>query len=152
MRKTDPSQAHFICCLGAALLMLIVLLRCPIHAQGFQAARRLPWISSSHAEHAVLCLQASESGAGSSGMPAAFPLVEEMLADNFLHQAFQRFFEGLQDRTASAVPSELASASQQLQTCLQRCLGWDFAVQDVRQPDSDDEYAPVVVALNEATL
>ena len=54
-RKTDPSQAHFICCLGAAFLMLIVLLRCPMHAQGFQAARRLPCISSSHAEHAVSC-------------------------------------------------------------------------------------------------
>ena len=85
-------------------------------------------------------------------MPAPFPVVEEMLADNFWHQAFQRFSEGLQDHTASAVPSELASASQQLQACLQRCLGWDFAVQAVRQPDSNDEYAPVVVALNEATL
>ena len=82
-------------------------------------------------------------------MPAAFPLVEEMLADSFLQQAFQRFFEGLQDQ---AVPPELASASQQLQACLQRRLGWDFAVQDLGHPDSDDEYAPVVVALSEATL
>ena len=85
-------------------------------------------------------------------MPAAFPLVEEMLADSFLHQAFQRFFEGLQDQAASAVPAELATASQQLQACLQRRLGWDFAVQDLGHPDSDDEYAPVVVALNEAAL
>ena len=72
-------------------------------------------------------------------MPAPFPLVEEMLADNILHQALQRVFEGLQDQIASAVPSELASASQQLQARLQRCRGWDFAVRDVRQPDSDDE-------------
>ena len=85
-------------------------------------------------------------------MPAAFPLVDEMLADSFLHQAFQRFFEGLQDQAASAVPAELASASQQLQAGLQRRLGWHFAVQDLEHPDSDDEYAPVVVALNEATL
>ena len=75
-----------------------------------------------------------------------------MLADSFLHQAFQRFFEGLQDQATRAVPPELASASQQLQACLQRSLGWDFAVQELGHPDSDDEYAPVVVALNEATL
>lgn len=85
-------------------------------------------------------------------MPAAFPLVEEMLADSFLHQAFQRFFEGLQDQATSAMPPGLAKASQQLQACLQRRLGWDFAVQDLGHPDSDDEYAPVVVALNEVAL
>eukprot|EP00891_Asterochloris_glomerata_P008767 jgi/Astpho2/8767/e_gw1.00128.29.1_t len=93
-----------------------------------------------------------EPEAGSSSMPAAFPLVEEMLADSFLHQAFQRFFEGLQDQATSAMPPGLAKASQQLQACLQRRLGWDFAVQDLGHPDSDDEYAPVVVALNEVAL
>lgn len=82
-------------------------------------------------------------------MPYGMPLVEEMLADSFLHQLFEQFFQTLHEE-AGQVQAALKTASTQLQLLLQHKLNWQFDVQEVGDDDDDNEYAPVIVQLEEA--
>lgn len=78
-------------------------------------------------------------------------LVEEFLADSFLQQLFAKYFAMLADE-APLLNTQLQSVSKQVQQLLEQKLGWDFQVQGVGQDDDEDEYAPVVVQLDNVTL
>lgn len=78
------------------------------------------------------------------------PLVQELLADSFLQQLFAQFFQTLHEE-ARLVQPNLKAASTQLQTLLRQRLQWDFDMKEVGD-DDDDEYAPVIVQLDEAHL
>ncbi len=78
-------------------------------------------------------------------------MVEELLADSFLQQLFARFF-GMLHEEAASVDRRLQAASKQVQQLLQQKLGWEFDFQDVGLDEEEDEYAPVVVQLDEVQL
>lgn len=79
------------------------------------------------------------------------PVLEEMLADSFLQQLFGQFFQALHEE-GSLVQPKLKAVSTQLQSLLRQKLGWDFEWEVIGEEDEDDEYAPVVVQLDEAHL
>ena len=78
-------------------------------------------------------------------------MVEELLADSFLQQLFAHFFEMLEEE-AAAVDNQLQLASKHVQQFLQQKLGCGFDFQDVGLDEDDDEFAPVVVQLDEVQL
>lgn len=78
-------------------------------------------------------------------------MVEELLADSFLQQLFAQFFGMLHEEVAAANP-QLHAVSKRVQQLLQQKLGWEFDFRDVGLDEEDDEYAPVVVQLDEVQL
>lgn len=93
-------------------------------------------------------------GGQASGVDGPFgmaAMVEEFLADSFLQQLFAKYFAMLADE-APVLNRQLQSVSKQVQQLLEQRLGWDFQVQGVGQDDDEDEYAPVVVQLDNVTL
>lgn len=103
----------------------------------------------------LIVVQQSEPVAAQGGPAAAaatpfgMPVVEELLADSFLQQLFGQFFQVLHEE-GGVVQPKLKAASSQLQMLLRLKLGWEFDLEEVE--DEDDEYAPVVVQLDEAHL
>ena len=145
MRKTDPSQAHFICCLGAASLMLIVLLRCPMHAQGFQAARRLPGACRGYLA-AMLSMPCRVYRPVNLEQVATACLLHSPWWRRCWLKIFTTRLAALRgatgpDRQCCAIRAgQRQPAAAGLPAALPGLgLGWGSAVQDVRQPDSDDE-------------
>ena len=95
--------------------------------------------------------QATAAAAAASGPLGMASMVEEFLADSFLHQLFAKFF-GMLHEEASVVNRQLQTVSKQVQQLLEQRLGWDFDVQGFGQDDEEDEYAPVIVQLDDVTL
>ena len=100
-------------------------------------------------------LQQSEPVATQAGPDAAaatpfgMPMVEELLVDSFLQQIFGQFFQTLHEEGAQVQP-KLKAFSSQLQTLFRHKLGWEFDLEELE--GEEDEYAPVVVQLDEAHL
>lgn len=117
-----------------------------------------PLQSCSGLQEPTLNPGASAEGAGEAAAAAATgplgmaSMVEEFLADSFLHQLFAKFF-GMLYEEAAVVHKQLQTVSKQMQQLLEQRLGWDFDIQGLGQDhNEDDEYAPVVVQLDGITL
>ena len=96
----------------------------------------------------------SNNGETTANMPFGVPMVEDLLSDSFLQQLFAQFFTMLHEESA-AVDNQLKAVCKQLQNVLHTRLGWDFAFESLQQneqDDEDDEYAPVVVQLEDVQL
>ncbi|XP_020591211.1 protein AAR2 homolog isoform X2 [Phalaenopsis equestris] len=68
--------------------------------------------------------------------------------DIFLYRLCKEFF--LLVLNAEVIDGDLLSLTRKLKKLLETTLGWDFVYMDAML-DEDDEFAPVVVPLNEAT-
>lgn len=90
-------------------------------------------------------------GSGVGGPFGMASLVDEFLADSFLQQLFAKYF-GMLDDEAPLLNRQLQAVSRQVQQLLEQRLGWYFAVQGIGQDEEVDEYAPVVVQLDNITL
>lgn len=95
----------------------------------------------------------AELGNGdAAATPVGMPLAEEMLADSFLQQLFGQFLQYLHEESLRVQP-KLKAVSRQLQELFQQKLGWDFGWQVIGpDDDDDDEYAPVIVQLDDVQL
>ena len=90
---------------------------------------------------------AAPAAAGPFGLAS---MVEEFLADSFLQQLFAKFFGMLYE--APNLNTQVQSLSKQLQRLLEQRLGWGLDEHGYGQGDEDDEYAPVVVQLDNVIL
>eukprot|EP00850_Spirogloea_muscicola_P018863 SM000177S03196 [mRNA] locus=s177:236766:240520:+ [translate_table: standard] len=104
----------------------------------------------------LACIHWQLSTALGGGEEAGFSLDEaELGQDTFLCGLFKDFFAVLGE--ARQIDGELHSQAKRLRQLLEDKLGWNLEVQELEPQlldavDSDDEYAPVVVAEDEAIV
>eukprot|EP00850_Spirogloea_muscicola_P021903 SM000267S09854 [mRNA] locus=s267:126196:129940:+ [translate_table: standard] len=105
----------------------------------------------------LACVNWQLSTALGGGEEATFSLDEaELGQDTFLYGLFKDFFAVLGE--ARQIDGELHIQAKRLRQLLEDKLGWNLEVQELEPQqlldavDSDDEYAPVVVAEDEAIV